>query len=131
MNTDDLPFGDDFTWRVLDTADTIARRRRQTRRVVLSGAVLLLAGAGTLSALRGVRPSMPVADNAPHLVTSFDTVASDDTQTEPTEYLFPEAADLTQFSRNYAGIDADEDTSTTGDADDQVIFTDAEENTGG
>ena len=124
MNTDDLPFGDDFAQRVLDTADTIARRRRQTRRVVLSGAVLLLAGAGTLGALRGIRPSMPVADTGPHLVTSFDTVASEDTQTEPTEYLFPEAADLTQFSRNYSGV------STSSD-DDQMLFADDGEDEGG
>ena len=117
MNTDDLPFSDDFTARVLDTAGTIARRRRQARGAVVAGAVLLLAGAGTLGALRGVRLSMPVADSGPHLVTSFDTVASDDTQTEPTEYLFPEAADLTRFSQNYSG------TSSSGD-DDQVLFAD-------
>jgi hypothetical protein len=123
MNTDDLPFSEDFTARVLDTAGTIARRRRTARGAVAACAVLLLAGAGMLGALRGIRPDMPVADSGPHLVTSFDTVAADDTQTEPTDYLFPEAADLTQFSQNYAGA------STTSD-DDQVLFADDVEDEG-
>jgi hypothetical protein len=122
MNTDDLHFSGNFAQRVLDTAGTIARRRRQTRGVAAACAVLLLASAGTLGALRGIRPDMPVADSGPHLVTSFDTVASEDTQTEPTDYLFPEAADLTQFSQNYAG--------TSGD-DDQVLFADDAEDEGG
>ena len=100
---DALPFRADFTERVLETAQRISLHRRYARRAVLAAAVLLLAGAG---ALRFV--PMPVTQNTPHLVAGFDTATADDTQTELTDYMFPEAADLAQFSDEYAGA-ADDD----------------------
>ena len=113
MNRDDhdeLPFRADFAERVLETADGISLRRR---RAVLAAAVLLLAGAGTLGALRSVPARTQAADGTPHLVTGFDTAY--DAQTEPTDTMFPEAADLAQFSDEDAG------------ADDQALFADDEE----
>lgn len=112
-DTGELPFDADFAERVLDTADAISLRRR---RAVLAAAVLLLAGAGTLGALRSVPARAPAADGTPHLVTGFDTAY--DAQTEPTDTMFPEAADLAQFSDEYAG------------ADDQALFAEDEEDEG-
>jgi hypothetical protein len=100
---DELPFHADFSERVLAGADRISLHRRRARHAVLAVAVLLLAGAG---ALRFV--PMPVTENPPHLVAGFDTATADDTQTELTDYMFPEAADLAQFSDEYAGA-ADDD----------------------
>jgi hypothetical protein len=115
-DTGELPFHADFAERVLETADAISLRRRRARRAVLAAAVLLLAGAGTLGALRSVPARPPAADGTPHLVTGFDTAY--DAQTEPTDYMFPEAADLAQFSDEYAG------------ADDRALFAEDEEDEG-
>ena len=120
MNHEDgLPFRADFAQRVLETADRITTRRRRARHAAVAATVLLFAGAGTLGALRIAPARTPVADNTPHLVTSFEVVATDDTSTAPTDYLFPEAADLTQFSEDYAG--------TATRDDERVLFADEED----
>ena len=111
---DELPFHADFTESVFAAADRISLHRRRTRRAAVAAAVVLLAGAG---ALRFVPMRMPATDDTPHLVAGFDTAAADDTQAELTDYMFPEAADLTQFSEEYAGA-AD---------DDQALFAEDEE----
>jgi hypothetical protein len=114
-DTDELPFSDDFAQRVLDVAGGISLRRRRMLRASVGAAVVLLAGAG---ALRFV--PVPVTQSTPRLVAGFDTATADDTQTELTNYMFPEAADLAQFSDDYAGA-AD---------DDQALFAEDEEGDG-
>jgi hypothetical protein len=115
-DTGELPFHADFAARVLEMADGLSLRRRRARRAALATAVLLLAGAGTFAALRSVPARTQAADGTPHLVAGFDTAP--DAQTEPTDTMFPEAADLAQFSDEYAG------------ADDQALFAEDEEDEG-
>lgn len=114
-DTDELPFHTDFIARVLNAADGISLRRRRMLRASVAAAVVLLAGAG---ALRFV--AVPVTQNAPHLVAGFDTAAADDTQTELTDYMFPEAADLAQFSDDYAGA-ADDDQALFAEDEDEAV----------
>jgi hypothetical protein len=114
MSTEELPFGEDFTRRVFIAADGISRRRRHMRRAAVAATVLLFAGAGTLGALRIVSPRISAMPAAPHLVAGYEAAAAYDTQTAPMDYMFPEADDLTQFSKTY--------TTTTDEG--QVLFSD-------
>jgi hypothetical protein len=96
----ELPFSPDFAARVLRAADAVTRRRRAA-----AAAVFLLAG-GVLAASL-LRPASAPPRAWPD--TDLEIAATDGLETEPVDYMFPDAAPLAQFSERYS------DTGETGD----------------
>lgn len=121
----DIAFRPDFAARVLEQADTIARRRRwQQGAAVAMGAVALL-GLG----LWGMQPSREVA---PRLTAPVTQIASSielspgdaAAQSEPLQWMFPDAEPVAQFADAYA------DAATGGvQQRQQLLFTDQVEGT--
>ncbi len=120
-----LPFRPDFAARVLDRADAISERRRRTRLAVAAVSVSILVGA----AMFGVWQASPVpasgTERIPQEIAGIDLgalPASRSAQMEPLDFMFPDAAPLSQFSDRYAGADNADVVE-----DDLVFFPDVEE----
>jgi hypothetical protein len=102
LSRGDLPFGPDFAGRVLNEAGRIAaRRRRITRASVLAAAVAVTGAFGLWRVVgsRAPKPAPIVAENSGY---ASDAVAQS-AQTEPLDYMFPEATPLAQFADAYSG----------------------------
>ncbi|HUJ47979.1 MAG TPA: hypothetical protein VLV55_12670 [Rhizomicrobium sp.] len=104
----DLPFAEDFAARVLAAADRVVIRRSRTRWAGAAVAASMVAGLVVLApwrsapvAPRALSPASPVIANA-----DLDAIAlasaERDAQTEPLDFMFPDAAPLARFSRGYA-----------------------------
>jgi hypothetical protein len=104
MSREDLSFRPDFASRVLDEADRVsARRERVMRASVLAAAFAVTGAFGVWSVVRSRAP----APAAPSLtVASAQTMSgavAQSAQTEPLDYMFPEATPLAQFADEYSG----------------------------
>jgi hypothetical protein len=108
MNTDersreDLSFSPDFAGRVLNEAGRItAQRQRVMRASVLAAAVAAVGAFGLWSV--GSRAPKPAG--SPILAENFGNAANavaESAQTEPLDYMFPEATPLAQFADQYSG----------------------------
>ncbi|HWA90638.1 MAG TPA: hypothetical protein VG889_11420 [Rhizomicrobium sp.] len=98
----ELPFSADFTARVLKAADAAVARRRLFR----AGAAMAFVLAGGIVAAGLLRPAAPPQAWAE---ADLEIAATDDLQTEPVDYMFPDAAALSQFSQAYSGGAEDDD----------------------
>ncbi|MBV8978549.1 MAG: hypothetical protein JO261_11110 [Alphaproteobacteria bacterium] len=111
---DALVFREDFAARVFAAADAATARRERVLKGAV-GAMVLGLGALMLDLQWGAVPqqsrTVEVASNPP-------TSAAPNAQTEPLDYMFPDAADLTQFSQSYSGA------YDTGTSSDDELFTD-------
>ena len=101
MNSE-LPFRPDFAERVLGAADAQIARRRRLRQAGAAAAVLLIGGMVALGTLRPV--SAPVSAQQAQIETtaSLDITAIEEPQTEPVDYMFPDAGALNAFSESYS-----------------------------
>ncbi|HTK79191.1 MAG TPA: hypothetical protein VL286_01995 [Rhizomicrobium sp.] len=102
---DDLPFRRDFAARVLQEADRISARRRRVAGAGVLAAVAAVTGAfafGIWSMVTAREPMPPM--NSPAVANAdAETIASlDSAQTEPLDYMFPDAAPLAQFADRYS-----------------------------
>jgi hypothetical protein len=99
----ELPFSPDFAARVLEAADhAVARRERLAHLGVLAAVVALTSAFGIWSTLEPQAPqaeaSFAIAANAQTLSGAFAQSA----QTEPLNYMFPEATSLADLSDQYS-----------------------------
>jgi hypothetical protein len=99
----DLRFSPDFAGRVLREADRIAARREYlVRASVLATA---LAVTGVFGAWRMVGSQAPTPAAPSMVAASAQTMSravAESAQTEPLDYMFPEATPLAQFSDQYS-----------------------------
>jgi hypothetical protein len=109
MNTDersceDLSFSPDFASRVLNEAGRIAARRRRVTRASVLVATIAITGALGLWSVVGSRAPEPAG--SPIVAENFGNASNavaESAQTEPLDYMFPEAAPLAQFADQYSG----------------------------
>jgi hypothetical protein len=119
----ELPFHPDFAARVLDAADGIAERRRQARLVAASISAVIVAGLVTIGMWKIWMSPAPGTQRIPRQIASIgreDAPFAQSGQMGPLDFLFPDAASLTQFSEQYSE-DGDEDALQ----DDAVFFPDS------
>jgi len=99
----ELPFSPDFAARVLEEADhVVAKRERLAHLGVLAAVVALTSAFGIWSVVEPQAPqagaSSIVAANAQTMSGAFAQSA----QTEPLNYMFPEATSLADLSDQYS-----------------------------
>jgi hypothetical protein len=124
-----FPFSDDFAARVLLATDKAMARQRRihvTTAAMVTSVLTILAvaapwrGAPSIPSVRPA-PSQVVASMEPDAISLTSTAG--DTQTEPLDYMFPDAEPLSQFSSQYVN--------TTAAEQDNDIFSDDTEEAGG
>jgi translation elongation factor EF-Tu-like GTPase len=93
----ELPFRADFEASVFAAAD--AQGRRHARFTAYAAAALFVSAAVVGSVLRP-ETAVPAVTQAQ---VQLDITAIDEVQTEPVDYLFPDATPLSEFSDNYTG----------------------------
>ncbi|HEY4113672.1 MAG TPA: hypothetical protein VGM17_06370 [Rhizomicrobium sp.] len=104
-NRERLPFRDDFAVRVLLAADQAVVRRRNLQWAAagvaasLVTAVMIVAPWRAVPSGAAVRQTTPVAETS--LTADLTAFASTSDQTDPLAYMFPDAAPLSRFSRQY------------------------------
>ena len=112
MTHEDLPFRSDFAGRVLATADIVAARRRKVRMVAASASAAIVTGAAMLGTWQMWMVRTPGPERLPREIASVDRVDlsyQPRTQTTLMDFMFPDAAPLTEFSDRYMdGENADE-----------------------
>jgi len=97
----EMPFRPDFASRVLEEADhAIAKRERLAHMGVLAAVVALTSAFGFWSTLEPQAPQAdaPIATNTQTMSSAFAKSA----QTEPLNYMFPEATSLADLSDQYS-----------------------------
>ena len=106
---DELPFGTDFSERVLAAADRIKVRRQRARWAAVGVSVPIVAAVIALAPWRGSPTVTRVQPAAPDMVASIDAdarslalAAASDARPDPADYMFPDAAPLARFSNDYA-----------------------------
>ena len=99
----ELPFRPDFAARVLEEADhAIARRERLAHMGVLAAVVALTSVFGIWSTLE---PQAPQTAAPAVIATNTQTMSgafAKSAQTEPLNYMFPEATSLADLSDQYS-----------------------------
>jgi hypothetical protein len=107
-SSNNLPFPEDFAARVLAAADRLAVRRSRAR---WAGAALAVSIVAVVMALAPWRTApvapLPSSSASPVIADAdLDAIAlasaERDAQTEPLDFMFPDAAPLARFSRGYA-----------------------------
>ena len=107
-SSNDLPFPDNFAARVLAAADRVAVRRGRARWAGVAVAVSIVAALMGLAPWRTgpVPPPAPSSTSPVVADADLDAIAlasaERDAQTEPLDFMFPDAAPLARFSRGYA-----------------------------
>lgn len=99
----ELPFSPDFAVRVLEEADhATAKRERLAHMSVLAAVVALTSAFGFWSMLE---PQAPQADASYAIAANAQTMSgafAQSAQTEPLNYMFPEATSLADLSDQYS-----------------------------
>jgi hypothetical protein len=100
----DLSFRADFAGRVLDEADRIALRRETGMRVsVLAAAAAVTVAFGLWSVLGSRTPEKAAPSIVAANAQTMSGAVAQSAQTEPMDYMFPEAAPLAEFADAYSG----------------------------
>jgi hypothetical protein len=97
-----LPFRADFASRVLAEADRVGVRRQRILSAGVLGAAVVVTGAFGIWSMLAPRATAPVVAFAMTTQSASQAVA-ESAQTEPLDYMFPEAAPLAQFTDDYSG----------------------------
>ena len=121
----ELVFHADFTAHVMDKAAAIATRRRKTRSTLATISVAVVAGAVAVSTWQMWPASAPDVQRLPREIASNGNGEVTDFQgAQPTllDFMFPDAAALSQFSDQYTDGD-----STDVMENDAVFFPDVED----
>jgi len=120
----EVTFRPDFAARVLDEADALVRRRRWQGAVGATAAVVLL-GLG-LWGLQPARETAPrIAAPVTQIVSNSELPSAGETaQSDPLQWMFPDAEPVAQFADTYADA-------ATGGAEQrqQLLFADEAEAT--
>jgi hypothetical protein len=104
LSREALPFDPDFAGRVLDEAGRIAVRRRRLMRAGVVAAAVAVAGTFGLWSVVGSRTPKTVAPAIVAMGTDAEPLTlAQSAQTEPLDYMFPEATPLAAFADQYSG----------------------------
>lgn len=102
----ELPFAEDFSARVLAAADLRIARRRRLRWAAAAASVLVLGGTLTVWAIWRNVPG-PADHVVPAMIAATggedEDFSARQAQTEPLDFMFPDAAPLARFSERYSG----------------------------
>ena len=101
----ELRFSPGFAARVLEEADRIVARRRRVAHTSVLVAVAATTGVVAFAVwnMVGSRDSMPMLNPPAVANTDIEAMASPEAgQTEPLDYMFPDATPLAQFADRYS-----------------------------
>lgn len=126
---DELVLSPDFAARVLAQADAvIALRRRRGKAVLIAAVVAATSVAGSIALHSALAPTVHKSASPAYVARADDRAApslTDKDEARAMTYLFPDASPLARFVQAYsatmAGIGADEQTTTTDDAQDEWL----------
>jgi hypothetical protein len=102
---EDLPFRPDFAARVVGEAGRIATRRRRIARAGVISAVSVVTGAFAFGVWSITESPVPLpVENSPIMARADvdETAFPQAGQTEPLDYMFPDATPLAQFADRYS-----------------------------
>ncbi len=131
MTMDEMPCGElsfspDFASRVLNEANRVALRRRRIVRASALSAAFAVTGAFGLWSVTGSRAPMRVDPATVATSTDAEPVTlAQSAQSEPLDYMFPEATPLAELADQYAsetagGVTARRDMLFAGDTGQDV-----------